>query len=110
MTLKEHRLEVLGEPLKTVAARAGVHLSLLSMIERGLHVSKLRRNDIAKGYKLSIDDFKRLCSGESVGGPSRENTRKRVRNTQGIQTRNPKGSAGRNSTQREVSSGVDFPG
>jgi hypothetical protein len=83
MTLKEHRTEVLGEPLRLVAERAGVHLSLLSMIERGLHVSKFRRAEIAKAYRLTVEEFKRLC-GAVGGGSSSENRIKRVRNTRRI--------------------------
>lgn len=60
MTLREHRQSKLNETLQTVAERAGVSYSLLSLIERGAPFGYRHRDKIARGYKLTVKQLERL--------------------------------------------------
>lgn len=63
-TLRQHRRETLDEPLRAVAARAGVTKSYLSLIERGVPFSTYKRKQLAKAYKLSLADFTAMTEAQ----------------------------------------------
>jgi len=66
-SLREHRRNILQAPLKDVANRAGISISLLSLIERGVPFAPWKIKNLARGYRLSVSDIERLVGAHSVG-------------------------------------------
>lgn len=82
--LRQHRVDLLHEPLTTIAERGDLHISQISAVERGLPCPPRRYPAFAKAYKLSVDEFKRLVGASSVGDVNRGKERRPVRNARRV--------------------------
>lgn len=77
MNLRQHRNEVLGETLENVAMRAGVSVSVVSYVERGMPFHPRRIGALARAYRVTIGEFKRLIGH---GGARSHENKRAVRN------------------------------